>query len=83
MIHWSELKCTHSTVLSKDGKPFVSLLFECGQNTAEGTVPDCTIIRSAGFTEEDVEVLENYMKENRREIIEAAKRISSMKNWFS
>lgn len=83
MINWSELKCTHSTVLSKGGKPFVSVLFECGNSSAEGTVPDCAVRQSVGFSEEDVEQLEDYMKEHRKEIIDAAKSISSIKNWFS
>lgn len=77
------MSCTHSTVLSKGGKPFVSVLFECGDASAEGLVPDCVIQRSIGFAEEDVKALEDYMKEHRKEIIEAAKSISGIKHWFS
>lgn len=77
-----EVKCTHSTVLSKDGKPFVSVLFERGEAKAEGLVPDCTIVKSNGFSSEEIEQLETYLREHRKEIIEGAKKISSFKHWF-
>ncbi len=83
MIKWSELKCTHSSVLSRNGKPFVSVRFERGGDSAEGTVPDCIILRSNGFSEKEVSQLEDYMEQNRQEIIDAAKSISNIKHLFS
>ena len=80
MERQSELTCTHSTVLSKNGKPFVSVMFERGKDLAEGTVPDCVITKSEGFTEEEIEELEDYMKAQRKEIIENAKRISDIRH---
>ena len=80
MERQSELTCTHSTVLSKNGKPFVSVMFERGKDRAEGTVPDCVITRNTGFTEEEVEELEDYMEAQRKEIIESAKRISDIRH---
>lgn len=82
MIGSEKLKCIYSSVLSKNGKPFVSVLFERGQDKAEGTVPDCVILRNEGFTEEEVQYLEDYLEEHRKEIIEGAKKISSFKHWF-
>lgn len=78
----SSIKITHSTVLSKDGKPFVAVSFERGEDCAEGTVPDCIILRNSGFTEDEVEELEDYMDRYKKEIIEGAKKISSFKHWF-
>lgn len=79
MERLDELTCTHSTVLSKNGKPFVSVMFERGKDRAEGTVPDCIITKNEGFTQEEVEELEDYMKAQRKEIIDGAKRISDIR----
>ena len=83
MIKWSELNCTHSSVLSKNGKSFVLVRFERGEYSAEGTVPDCLILRSNGFTQEEIEELEDYLDQNRQQIIDAAKSISNIKHLFS
>lgn len=83
MIKWSELHCTHSSVLSKNGKSFVLVRFELGDQSAEGTLPDCIILRSNGFTQEEIEELEDYMDQNRQQIIDAAKSISNIKHLFS
>lgn len=83
MIKWSELNCTHSSVLSKNGKSFVLVRFERGDQSAEGRLPDCIILRSNGFTQEEIEELEDYMDQNRQQIIDAAKSISNIKHLFS
>ncbi len=83
MLNYSELKCTHSAVLSKNGNHFVSVLFERGGDSAEGTVPDCAISHSIGFTEDEVRELEEYLMEHRQEIIESAKGITKITRWFS
>ena len=83
MERMNELTCTHSTVLSKNGKPFVSVMFERGKDRAEGTVPDCIITKNEGFTEEEVAELEECMKAQRKEIIEGAKRISDIRHLLS
>lgn len=83
MERQSELTCTHSTVLSKNGKPFVSVMFERGNDRAEGTVPDCVITKSEGFTAEEIGELEDCMKAQRKEIIENAKRISDIRHLLS
>lgn len=71
-----ELSCTYSSVVVKDNKPMVSILFERGNDTAEGVIPACDIIKYSGFTSEEVEALENYMKEHKKEFIDNAKKIS-------
>ena len=78
-----ELKFTHSAILAKDGKPFVSVRFERGRDVAEGSVPACLITKNTGFSEEEILGLESYLKENAREILRNAKDISGIKNWFS
>ncbi len=83
MDRQSELTFTYSGVLSKNGKPFVSVMFERGKDVAEGTVPDCIITKSEGFTEEEIHELEDYMDANRKEIIDGAKRISNIRHLLS
>ena len=73
-----ELKCTYSSVVVKDNKPMISILFERGSDTAEGVIPACDITKSAGFSREEVEALENYMKEHKKEFIDNAKKISRL-----
>lgn len=78
MLQTSTLKITHSTVLSKNGKPFVAVMIERGQDVAEGTVPECKITNNKGFSSGEVEELEELLRSNRQEIIDAAKGISKL-----
>lgn len=78
-----KLKMTHSSVLNKQGKPFVSVMIERERDCAEGSVPECRIIKSQGFNEEEVCELEAYLRNHRQEIIEEAKKISGFMNLFS
>jgi len=73
-----ELRCTYSSVVVKDNKPMVSLLFERGSDTAEGVIPACDITKNSGFSKEEIEALENYMKEHKKEFIDNAKKISRL-----
>lgn len=77
------VKLTHSSVLYKDGKPFVSVLFEDGDKSAEGRIPDCVISMNKGFSEREAAEFEEYMRENKNEIIDAAKKITGIMHWMS
>ena len=77
-----EVKMTYSKVLTKDGKPYISVSFERGKDVAEGSIPACKIHKNQGFVPEEVEHLEEYLKENKYEIIEMAKEISKVMNLF-
>ncbi len=49
----------------KDGKRYAFVQFSDGENcSAEGRIPECKILSSKGFTEDEVEALEHYMEEN-------------------
>lgn len=74
-----EMKCTYSAVVSKDGKPMISILFERGKDSAEGVIPSCDIVKSNGFSGEEIEALEEYMKANKSDFIEKAKKITNIK----
>ena len=74
-----ELKMTVSGIVPKDGRKSVYVVFEDGQRRAEGYVPDCIIIKNEGFEEDEVKVLELYMKQNQDQIREMAKVINPIK----
>lgn len=80
MLKNSELKWTHSTVLSRNGRNCVAVLIERGQDMAEGSVPDCIITTSRGFSEAEIAELEDMLRENRQNIIDAAKSITTLSN---
>lgn len=77
------VRLTHSSVLFKDGKPFVSVLFEDGDKSAEGRIPECTISINKGFSEVEKAEFEEYMRENKTDIIDAAKKITGITHWMS
>lgn len=77
-----EVRMTHSSVLSKDGDPYVSVRFERGNDVAEGSVPACRITKNEGFSAEEVLGLEGYLEQNAREILRRAKDISGLRHWF-
>ena len=77
------VRLTHSSVLFKDGKPFVSVLFEDGDKSAEGRIPECTISINKGFSEAEKAEFEEYMRDNKTDIIDAAKKITGIMHWMS
>lgn len=72
----------YSSVVAKDGKPYISVMFERGCDCAEGSVPDCRISKNKGFSKEEVEHLEGYLQEHKKEIIQNAKNITGVRHWF-
>lgn len=49
---------------NEKGEKYAYVTFGEGERAAEGKIPDCKIIKSTGFSEDEVEVLELYMKSN-------------------
>lgn len=74
-----ELKMTISGIVPKDGRRNIYVVFEDGKRKAEGSVPDCVIEKNEGFQEDEVKMLELYMKQNLDMIREHAKRINPIK----
>jgi len=74
-----ELRMTISGIVPKDGRKNIYVVFEDGSRKAEGCVPDCIIEKNTGFTEDEVSMLEMYMKQNLDMIHEQAKRINPIK----
>lgn len=74
-----ELKMTISGFVPKDGRKSVYIVFEDGDKRAEGYVPDCIITQNIGFEDNDIKILELYMKQNQDMIREQAKLINPIK----
>ena len=74
-----ELKMTISGIVPKDGRKSVYVVFEDGKRKAEGYVPDCIITKNEGFEEDEVKMLELYLKQNQDMIREHAKLINPIK----
>lgn len=68
-----------SGVSEKDGKKVAYVSFEDGKRIAEGIIPDCNIIRNDGFTDEEVEMLKEYLKDNLETIKREAAGINPIK----
>lgn len=73
------LKMTISGIVPKDGRKHIYVVFEDGKRKAEGHIPDCIITSNTGFTDDEVKMLELYMKHNQDEIREHAKLINPIK----
>lgn len=78
-----ELRMTYSGLLMKDEEKMVRVCFERGESDyAEGIVPRGKIVKSQGFTEEEVDQLEIYLQEQATDIIHRAKDVNFLKEWL-
>ena len=71
-----------SGILRKDGEKIIYVRFERGADFAEGSLPAAKITSQNGFSPEEINRFEDYMSENRFEIIEQAKSVNLMKNFM-
>lgn len=77
-----ELKMTVSPICSKDGEKYAFVLFAEGDKQAEGKIPDCVILSSQGFSDDEVQKLESYMKRELRKLKEMAAGIHVLDSFF-
>lgn len=74
-----ELKMTISGIVPREGRKSVYVVFEDRTRKAEGYVPDCIITKNEGFEEDEIKMLELYLKQNQDMIREHAKLINPIK----
>lgn len=78
-----ELRMTYSGLLMKDGEKMVRVCFERGKSDyAEGIVPRGAIVKSSGFTQEEIDQLTVYIQDNATDIINKAKDVNFLKDWL-
>ena len=83
----SSLRMTYSAILrDKENKKLVRVTFERGSGkdvqTAEGVLPDCRIVKQNGYSSEEIESLEAYLRNNLSQIMDMAKAISNPLKWL-
>ena len=61
-----EVKMSVSPVCTKEDKQYAFVSFSDEERTAEGRIPECTIISNQGFSKEEVRQLEDYMRRELR-----------------
>ena len=59
----NEMTMSVSPVCVKDEKRFAYVSFTDGERSAEGKIPDCKIVSSTGFEDDEIRMLEAYMEQ--------------------
>lgn len=77
-----EMTILVSGALHKEGKTFARVSFLRGKDWAEGIVPDGVIDKSEGFTEEEIEKLEEYLVTEKDMIVKQAKGVNPIRKLF-
>ncbi len=78
----SEVEMLISGFFMKDGRKMMRVSFTRGKDFAEGLLPDGLIDRSEGFSGEELEKLEKFLRANRQEIMEQGKEINPIRSWL-
>ncbi len=78
----NELKFTYSCILPRGKDKIVRVTFERKNGYAEGIVPDGKIEKQNGFSQKEVEQLEQYLKANKDTIMKQARDITGISHWF-
>ncbi|MCR5357012.1 MAG: hypothetical protein K6E63_06380 [Lachnospiraceae bacterium] len=60
----------------------ICVYFSDKDKHAEGSIPDCKITSSKGFTDDELREIEDYLKENKDHIIEEARKVNPMKSFL-
>lgn len=71
-----------SGILTKEGRKFARISFMRGEEYAEFIVPDAVLDKREGFSEEEITELYRYVRENRNDILERAKKVNPLRNWL-
>ena len=72
------MKMSVSSIVSKDGKREIYVLFTEGSRSAEGRLSDYKMISNKGFTQDEAAALETYMRQETNTILRMAKSVNVM-----
>ena len=73
-----EVKLDISGVTEKDGKKRAYIMFTRGRDYAEGYIPECVLTKIHGFTDEEKESLERYLKANLTDLKKRAAKVNPL-----
>ena len=73
-----------SPVVKQDGrqKIFINFMDYNDKREAEAVIPGCLFIKNVGFSDEELEILKEYMEEKQSEILEKAGTINPLAEFF-
>lgn len=74
-----DLNILISGLVGKDNNKRICVYFSDGDNYAEGTIPECKIKSSKGFSEAEILEIEEYLRANKDSFIEEAKKVNPMR----
>ena len=77
-----DVKMLVSCMVEKEGRKIVRVSFLRKTDYAEGILPEGMIEKSKGFTAEEVEKLERFLRMNRKDIWKQAGEINPLRNWL-
>ena len=60
----------------------ICVYFNDKDKYAEGSIPECKITSSSGFDQRELMEIEDYLKENRDQIIEEAKKVNPLRGFM-
>ena len=72
-----------SGLVGKGDKKRICVYFSDKDKYAEGSIPDCRITSSKGFTERELKEIEDYLFENKDQILEEARKVNPLKSFLS
>ena len=78
------IKIVVSPVIKQDGrqKIFISFIDDNDRREAEAIIPGCVFIKNAGFSDEEIDVFKEYLQKEQTEILEKAKTINPLAEFF-
>ena len=63
-------------------KIFINFMDYNDKREAEAVIPGCVFIKNVGFSDEELEILKEYMEEKQSEILEKAGTINPLAEFF-
>ena len=67
-----------SSIVGKDGKKYIYVLFSDEKRSAELRLPEGKMISNRGFTSDEVQKLEDYLAKEKNTIVAMAKNVNAM-----
>lgn len=83
MYQNDSIRMTYSGILPYKDKKTVRVIFERGtSDKAEGSVPECKITTSCGFSSEEIKQLNHFLMSNMNDIMERARLINPLQGFL-
>ena len=77
-----EIKMSVSSLSRKGEEKAIYVFFTDGKASAEFLLPDCKLVHSKNFSEDDLKLLKEYISAERESIYQIAKKVNPMKGFL-